>query len=435
MKRLLALLVVPLLAIAGAVQAEAAGRLDPSFGKGGRLLLSSKLVPGHETATLPDGRIVLGGPKKMLALLPSGKIDSSFGEGGFVPFQAPSGHPYTSVNDLAVDSQGRLIVAGSTSSTEDGGFLSEVLIARYTSVGQLDPSFGTSGFTLSDFGFPPPGPPDFGSVLAHSVAVDGDDRIVLGGERQTGWKQDRVGPIPTYEPYVARLTPEGEVDGSFAGSGVLRLDKFERVGKPLLDAGGIYFSASARREFLIRRQESGAADPWFGDDGRQWPPEGTEAHTITSDDTGRLLLFGYLRGSRERRLANGVLVKRLHPDGSLDLSFGRNGVSSLRLPRLGSAVMAAGAGGEVFVAAEILPRKRPGRRASASGMMLARLRPSGGLDRSFGRGGTVEIRFKRDTKTSVHTLLVSESQALVGGTWCAPRGCSRVLARVDLGGR
>jgi len=74
---------------------------------------------------------------------------------------------------LVIDGSGNIIVAGDVSNGTDLDFA----LARYTSAGVLDSSFGTGGKVTTDFG----GHNDIG----YSVAIDGSNRIVVAVLRTT----------------------------------------------------------------------------------------------------------------------------------------------------------------------------------------------------------------------------------------------------------
>jgi uncharacterized delta-60 repeat protein len=73
---------------------------------------------------------------------PEGGVDSSFGRDGkvFTDFGAPA-----RADALAVQANGKVVVAGSR------GF-DDFAVARYTSSGRLDGSFGRGGRVTTDFG-------------------------------------------------------------------------------------------------------------------------------------------------------------------------------------------------------------------------------------------------------------------------------------------
>lgn len=385
-------------------------------------------------ALLPDNRVVIAGPKTMLVLLPSGEIDRGFGEGGLATFFMPPGSTSIAITQVSVDSQGRLVVVGHCTFPSTGNesevSSTEILVERYTADGHLDPSFGGGdGYVITDLGLPPV-QTDAHGVFARGATLDEDDRIIISGERGFLIAYYKGEPVGLEESFVARLTPDGEIDRSFARAGVARLPKLFRIDVPVVDrSGGVFVTADGHtQDWVLHLLENGTADPGFDDDGRRQLPYGTYGNPSV-DTTGRLLFSGYLSGSRKRGIPDGIMVKRLKLDGSTDRGFGRNGAATLRVARLGSAVLAPEERGGTLVAFS-LQRQQPQGRLAA--MALVRLRPNGRFDRGFGRGSIVEIPFE-GRYAGVHTLDAKGSSALLGGIRCTKDSCVRALARIELG--
>jgi uncharacterized delta-60 repeat protein len=152
------------------------GRPDTTFSGDGKLL--TRLIKDGDNyaeglAVQDDDRIVLGDftavdSKNKFALLrylPHGKPDETFGDGdGRVITPAPVFS--MSLVDLALDSQGRILVGGSA---QQGP---QMLVARYTPFGDLDQSFSGDGLATTNI---EQGAFDAGISLAPS------GKIVLAG--------------------------------------------------------------------------------------------------------------------------------------------------------------------------------------------------------------------------------------------------------------
>src|SRR5262249_35128664 len=103
----------------------------------------------------------------------AGQLDLTFGTGGLVTTRFPS--PSFDVGQGAtVDSLGRLIVTGNTSSSLGATDAARTAVTRYTVSGVLDTSFGGTGIVVIPFGTP------------SAVAVDSNDRIIIAGEISDG---------------------------------------------------------------------------------------------------------------------------------------------------------------------------------------------------------------------------------------------------------
>ena len=419
---------IPLLGL-GAAGGQGSGRPDPGFGRDGRVLLPARLELSLGTAVLPDGRIVLAGDRHLLALLPSGRIDRRFGDGGFVRFAGSPGPAPSSIASMAADSQGRVVVAASHTIGLDRAV---VLVARYSRSGRLDPGFGGGdGIVVTDFGLPAskqsPGesaPDTTIQTFIRSVVVDSRDRIVLSGERAgaTYWFKSHL--YGRFETYVGRLTSEGEADRSFSEDGVLTLPGFEEIGDPAVGRGDdLYLSVGTGAPgALVHLRADGSLDPGFGENGARRIPRRTADHSIVLDGSGNLLLSVGLRGT-----GAGTGVERLRPDGSLDRGFGRKGTAIVRRSVFESTVLASDPRGGVLVAGRLSPDA-----SRSAGMTLARLRSDGTLDRRFGRRGVLGISLERQ-EADLQSVIVSGSKALLSGLWCHRDRCGTALARIALG--
>src|SRR5262249_55664358 len=151
---------------------NADGSLDSSFGSNGAVRTDFGGIDEiWGIALQADGNIVAAGRTSTNIALarynPDGSLDSSFGSGGRVVTNlSPAGIPPGQVNDVArgvaVDSSGRVVVAGGAGN--DFGVL------RYLPDGTLDPSFGQQGVAETDFAG--------GIDLARALTIQTDGDIV-----------------------------------------------------------------------------------------------------------------------------------------------------------------------------------------------------------------------------------------------------------------
>jgi len=128
-------------------------------------------------------------------------------------------------------------------------------------------------------------------------------------------------------------------------------------------------------------------------------------------------------------------VARLRPDGRLDRGFGSHGIVTLAAEGagerfgLGPTSLALGARGGAFVA---------GRECSGSGtceFLVARLRPDGELNRSFGNDGTARIGFGPSDAQAMTIAITRGGKLIVAGANCESRDhCHLGLARLDQNG-
>ncbi len=193
------------------------GSLDPTFGVDGIAL--HDLGGGETFAGLtiqPSGGIVVAGviigtgdSKALVARFTSdGALDPSFGKMGLVMVEA--GGSYSVFSKIAQQSDGGLVAVG-----QSGNATSDMLVARFSAEGQLDTTFGTDGFAMIDSG---------GDDSAAELIVLSDDTLLIGG-----WAT----PAATGTDFaVAHLDADGIPDPNF-GSGGLACAHYDQKEKVL----------------------------------------------------------------------------------------------------------------------------------------------------------------------------------------------------------
>ena len=182
------------------------GNLDTTFGTGGKFVMAG-LAP-TAVAVQPNGRILVVGPSYVVKNsmstqrvvltrhLANGTLDGSFASGGSLTvFVSSSGSANDIPYALALQQDGRILVAGVA-----GG--QQAFVVRVLAGGTLDPSFDGDGIVTSAWG---------GTYsLARAVAVQADDRIVLGGAIVTNNQKDFA---------LVRYLSDGTPDPSFGIGG------------------------------------------------------------------------------------------------------------------------------------------------------------------------------------------------------------------------
>src|SRR5205807_5979989 len=113
-----------------------------------------------------------------------------------------AGWPWMQASSLAIQSDGRIVVAGET--WDEQGDV-DFALARYLSDGGLDPTFGSNGTVTTSMP---------GENWARHVLVQPNGRILVAGE---SW-QTYVG-----DEYVSlvRYTRTGDLDPTFGARGVV----------------------------------------------------------------------------------------------------------------------------------------------------------------------------------------------------------------------
>jgi uncharacterized delta-60 repeat protein len=242
------------------VRLDPNGAEDPTFGVNGRVatVVPTGLANVLAASLQPDGRVVVfvsAGPGAdwkpvVLRYNADGSLDATFGTGGMTAISIPN-FLHAIRGDIAFQPDGRILLAGSNGTISTP---SDPLVVRLLADGTPDPSFGTGGVLLADWG---------GSEVAAGVRVLGDGRLVVAGDRfVAGGTRDVV---------VARYLANGTLDTTFGTNGFTRADaggQERAVAMAALPNGKLLVAASADADFLsVRFTEAGAVDTTFGTSG------------------------------------------------------------------------------------------------------------------------------------------------------------------------
>jgi len=425
-----------LLATAPAATATPGAQLDRGFGQGGIATAFGNVDYGQTQgmALGPHGGIFVAGAStrrgglegtvRLLHLTPDGRLDASFGDGGVIRPSSGAAR-YFGLSGIAVDGSGRPLVFGDTRDptvvpSENTNLAAiDATVLRYEPDGRRDPSFAKDGAALLDFGLPPdlplfPQP----QVRVEAGAVDRLDRPVLVAYHFGGDE-------PGASRFVARLTAAGQPDASFGGGDGMGPLPPGFHGGVSIDGQGDVMTASW--EFLdpnvpslqiARLDPSGAPNPAFGDGGVAVYPSVTSTWQAVPAGDGRTLAVG--RGPLVRARANRpprirVPFTMIDADGHLDADFGQGGTASVTMPGIGrlQRVVPDPRGG--FLAAGWLKVRRHGEplRKTPQDIVVARLLPSGKLDRHFGKQGFVVTALDRGESAVTRGLSIDPKGRLV----------------------
>jgi uncharacterized delta-60 repeat protein len=323
------------------------GNLDSSFIMAEAGDRYSPMV--YAVGVQPDGKIMVGGNFTMIngvgrysvaRLNTNGVLDSSF--------HSHPGITNGSVRSIAVQTDGRTIIGGwfQTSSGRQG-------VVRLNQNGSLDTSFG---LVFSDGAYGP-------NIL--SVLVRMDNKVLVAGHFQNvnGTNRNPIlqlhpegGLDADFDPevgatakiycvaeqpdraviiggnfglftssgtdanHIARLEPEGRVDGSFTSGAALqsgvRSFVMQRDGKVLI--GGGYFTTvgNTRLHGVVRLDSNGSLDTSFS----PGVGENSVVYSVALQPDGKSLISGELNFTVGDEITHTGMV-RLNTDGSLDPTF------------------------------------------------------------------------------------------------------------------
>ncbi len=387
--RALLLLACGLLLLAPTSSALAfGGRLDPSFGEGGRTLLD--LPPAQATSSFyaiereADGDLLLlagiesGRRFAIERRTPQGALDPSFGEGGIatvggIGVAQSGGQPGNEDGDLVgpVAQPGGGVVYA-----ESDRCIEQTRVKRLGADGRSDPGFGGAGGV---------------AVLPFAVqrlAVDPQGRIlVLGRDGLSVTCAFKGGP--PQEGELARLLPDGALDPSFGNGGIVKLtvagSPFVPTALAVREDGSVVVGGPGD---LVSLTTAGTPDTGFGTDGAVSVPELPAAVDLLPGGS-ILTASGYSCCGA----AHGTIeVRRYLPSGVIDTGFAERGVAGVApFPGSHLKALAAGPGGSVLVAGRTEPAADCERAACDARNFLVRLTAAGAQDPGFGEAGVVSF--------------------------------------------
>jgi uncharacterized delta-60 repeat protein len=372
--------------LAATLARAAAGDLDPSFSRNGKVTTDF----GHHSLAYSvaiDRRnrpVVAGGHRggdhdfELARYTRHGRLNRSFSGNGRVVTDL-GGHSVA--HSVAIDSRGRIVAAGTVAGLGGGGGFA---VARYRRNGSPDRTFGSDGEVVTDLGR---------YDAACALAIDSQGRIVVAGSLRLADP-----PVDNFAFALARYLPDGSLDMSFSGDGIVTTD-FGDLGdhayavavdsQDRIVAAGQGYTGVDFDFALARYAPDGSLDPEFGDGGKVTTDfrGGDGARGVAIDSRGRIVAVG----SSSLHLDSFALA-RYRPDGTRDDSFGNDGRARTRFAGF-SAARSVAIDGQRLVVAGFNER----------GFALARYRRDGSRNQSFSHNGklTTDFGSRNDGANSV----------------------------------
>jgi uncharacterized delta-60 repeat protein len=310
------------------------GTPDTSFGNLGRIttdINGHNNDHGYAVALQSDGKILVAGYTNnaadglvddavLLRYNSNGAPDTSFASGGVAILAHVNGLSWLRYRSIALQSDGKIVVAGEA---HYFSAFSDGLVARYNTNGTLDSSFGGGTFE---------NPPRPGVTIVHfaslntfnAVQIQADGKAVAAGSVNDGAASDFA---------LARLNLNGTLDTTFDGDGKLttnfsnsNLDAaYDLAIQPdgKLIAVGETVAASTGSDFGIARYNSnGSLDTTFaGGTGMahiDFFNYRDYASAVALQPDGKIILTGLA----DDQIPTGWGVVKLNQNGTLDTTFG-----------------------------------------------------------------------------------------------------------------
>jgi uncharacterized delta-60 repeat protein len=317
------------------------GSIDSTFANFGKLILS--IGTGHDylrdIVIQSDGKILLAGDSHDVGLERSftvvrlnsdGTLDNSFGNNGIVrTFVVSSVNVDNQLFSIALQADNKIVAGGRVLYT-----FMDMAMVRYNANGTLDSSFGIDGKVITHINSDDPHYSGRSSI--DDILVQEDNTILVVGVAEfdsvkvMGSETLRYG-LNNY--LLAQYNPDGSLDGSFDGDGVV-LTPMADFGlfasghahtvaltsdNKIMVQGEIYNNLIERIQLgLIRYNSDGSIDGTYGVNGLATASFGTAQnfHDLQIQGDGKCLIIGMTRFDTD-----GFAILRFNSDGTPDNSF------------------------------------------------------------------------------------------------------------------
>lgn len=308
----------------------------------------------------------------------SGALDTSFGTTGVSVYDSGSAMSADAGYAIALDGQGRIVVAGTSSSATE---FEEFTVWRINPNAAFDPAFDGDGMLIL---------PNLGGGngldIGQGLTVTTDGDLVVNGTGTAGGGN--------LNGVLLKRNPDGTAETTFAGGQIVIANPGSDAITAVLQDGGYLVAAGWSDDasctpapcLTLRRWDfTGNPDATFGGAGIATfqnvdsAPAGLPPFRMRKDGAGNYIVAGT---TAPAGAGDDAIVWKIRPNGTPDPSFG--GTGYVRLGGAGATNqraydVAIDSSGRLVVVGEAL---------GSSGLDLAvwRLLPNGQLDGSFGLG-------------------------------------------------
>jgi len=383
--------------LAFTVALAASGDLDTTFdGDGLVTSFASPANPGRfdiawDVAIQTDGKIVAAG----YSYIPStatrdfavtrynteGTLDATFsGDGRLLTNLGGQDYGY----DVALQANGKPIVAGTVCFAASTVGPCDVAVARYNAGGTLDITFSTDGKQTSDFGGGDNG--SFGGL-----AIQSNGKIVVAGYMDNGTDYDFV---------VYRYLSNGSLDTTFSGDGMVSFgfgagrqdfasDLVIQSDGKIVVAGYTGDTFGDNNNFAVARLNAGGSlDTTFSGDGKQITNFSGDdyGYSVTLQSDGKILVGG----EKDTATLFAFALARYNSDGSPDISFNGSG------RKVFSIIASADSWNERVIVqsdGKIVALGTTDNGSGAFDFAIVRLNTSGSFDTTFSGDGKATVDF------------------------------------------
>ncbi|MCF8465685.1 MAG: T9SS type A sorting domain-containing protein [Flavobacteriales bacterium] len=274
----------------------------------------------------------------------------------------------------------------------------------------LDLSFDSDGIFVHDYGF-------HDNLQAVAVQSSDNSIVSVGAVVNTGAFGGSL--------LVQRILSTGEFDPSFNTTGFLTIEDYQEsyaYDVEILSSGKILVAgaaANAQYEFfalVLRLNSDGTLDPTFGTNGVtliNLAPRDEFAYAMDIQSDGKIVVAGSAGDALNKNMP---VVYRLNEDGSVDSAFGTNGMTALPVSEIDNdfSSVSIRTDGTIVASGHISQALTPQGQQNFD-VLVAKFLPNGQLDVNFGTSGLVVTSVSQTLSEEAYGMVISEGEILVCG--------------------
>lgn len=346
------------------------GTLDTTFAQNEKFISTSGISP-HSMALQNDGKILIfyngssyfSNVSKIMRLDINGTIDSSFGINGVQEIVIPE---FVLVSSFSIKKakilpDDKIVILGYYDSSIYGtpNIYKPHVIIKLDSNGSFDTSFNTSGYNISNIYDDDNS--NYGSEYLNDIMVLNNGKIIVGGS---------VYYYDHRRCLIARYNSDGSINDSFATNGVSVLNNYPSESVPY---------------------------------GRKY-----EVNAMDIQIDGKLIINVGINAYNSL-VQNNFLIARINTDGTLDSSFGLNGIVETTIENsCNSNSLKVLPNQKIMVSGYSI--------GSNKNFAMAKFNPDGTLDTAFGNQGKVTTSFNNKDSESNCLILTNDNKAILTGS-------------------